>query len=162
MAEQALAEFKEKTKQTTDYYEKVRKSTPGFEDDEQIAEEIDKMRNGMAGPDGQMEEVKLPVAIQMSRYPSMESVDYNFIQPYLTRRERREYEQKKRNIDAKMEIAHTVLVERTSLQKLKNNCNFSRQNMPLFVMSSNDEDGYAKIYYARPNFTPPGYPDLLK
>ena len=32
----------------------------------------------MIGPDGQMEETKLPMAIQMSRYPLMESVEQNY------------------------------------------------------------------------------------
>ena len=50
MAEQALAELEERRKQTTDYYEKVRRDIPEIETD------------------------PLPMAIQMSRYPSMESV----------------------------------------------------------------------------------------
>ena len=78
MAEQALAELEERRKQTTDYYEKVRKNTPNVENDPQVEKEIDKMKNEMIGPDGQMEETKLPMAIQMSRYPSMESVDQNY------------------------------------------------------------------------------------
>ena len=36
MAEQALVELEEKRKQTTDYYEKVRKDTPEVEIDPQV------------------------------------------------------------------------------------------------------------------------------
>ena len=78
MAEQALAELEERRKQTTDYYEKVRKDTPDVKTDPQVEKEIDKMKNEMIGPDGQMEETKLPMAIQMSRYPSMESIEQNY------------------------------------------------------------------------------------
>ena len=45
MAEQALAELEERRKQTTDYYEKVRKNTPDIENDPQVEKEIDKMKN---------------------------------------------------------------------------------------------------------------------
>ena len=105
MAEQALAELEERRKQTTDYYEKVRKNTPDVENDPQVEKEIDKMKNEMIGPDGQMEETKLPMAIQMSRYQSIESVDQNYKKSTLMRWERQNYEEKKRTLDAKMEIA---------------------------------------------------------
>ena len=52
------------------------------------------MKDEMVGPDDQMEEPKMPTAVQMSRYPSMESVEHDFVRPYLTRREQQEYEQK--------------------------------------------------------------------
>ena len=70
------------------------------------------MKNEMVGPDGQMEETKLPVAMQMSRYPSMESIDPDFWKPSLTRSERRKYEEKEKTIDAKLEIAQVVLTEK--------------------------------------------------
>ena len=73
MAEQALVELEEKRKQTTKYYEKVREDTPEMKIDPRVEKEIEKMRNEMVGPDGQMEETKFPIAMQMSRYPSMES-----------------------------------------------------------------------------------------
>ena len=101
MAEQALAELEERRKQTTDYYEKVRKNTPDVENDPQVEKEIDKMKNEMIGPDGQMEETKLPMAIQMSRYPSMESVEQNYRKSTLMRWERQNYEEKRRTLDAK-------------------------------------------------------------
>ena len=43
----------------------------------ELIEIIEKMRNEMVGPDGQMEETKFPIAMQMSRYPSMESVEFD-------------------------------------------------------------------------------------
>ena len=61
-----------------DYYEKVRKDTPEVEIDPQVEKGIDGMKDAMIGPDGQMEEAKLPMAIQMSRYPSMESIEQNY------------------------------------------------------------------------------------
>ena len=119
MAEQALAELEERRKQTTDYYEKVRKNTPDIENDPQVEKEIDKTKNEIIGPDGQMEETKLPMAIQMSRYPSMESVDQNYKKSTLMRWEHRNYEEKKRTLDAKMEIAQVVLTERLAMAETK-------------------------------------------
>ena len=117
LAEQALAELEEKRKQTTKYYEKVREDTPEIEIDSRVEKEIEKMRNEMVGPDGQMEETKLPMAMQMSRYPSMESVGFDPSKSNLSRQERRKYEEKERIIDAKLEIAQTVLIERLTLTK---------------------------------------------
>ena len=115
MAEQALAELEEKRKQTTKNYEKVREDTPEMETDPRVEKEIEKMRSEMVGPDGQMEETKLPMAMQMSRYPSMESVDFDSLKPSLPRWKRRKYEEKKKTIDAKLEIAQVVLTERLAL-----------------------------------------------
>ena len=159
MAEQALVKLEEKRKQTINYYEKVRKDTPDIEVDEQIEEEIDKMKDEMVGPDGQMEETKMPQAAQMSRYPSMESVETNFIRPYLTRKERRDYEQKKRVIDAKMEIAHTVLVERTSLAETKEQLQLFRTEHASICDELQRRRRICQDILCRPNFTPPGYPD---
>ena len=46
------------------------------------------MKSEMVGPDGQTEETKMPVAMQMPRYPSMESIDCDCWKPSLTRSDR--------------------------------------------------------------------------
>ena len=96
---------------------KVREDTPEIEIDSRVEKEIEKMRNEMVGPDGQMEETKLPMAMQMSRYPSMESVGFDPSKSNLSRQERRKYEEKERIIDAKLEIAQAVLIERLTLAR---------------------------------------------
>ena len=119
MAEQALVELEERRKQTKDYYEKVRKNTPDVKSDPQVEKEIDKIKNEMIGPDGQMEETKLPMAMQMSRYPLMESIEQNYRKSTLMRWEHQNYEAKKWTLDAKMEIAQVVLTERLAMAETK-------------------------------------------
>ena len=162
MAEQALAELEERRKQTTDYYEKVRKNTPDVENDPQVEQEIDKMKNEMIGPDGQMEETKLPMAIQMSRYPSMESVEQNYRKSTLMRWERQNYEEKKRTLDAKMEIAQVVLTERLAMAETKDQAWLFRIEHASICDEIERRKWICQNILARPNFKLVDYPVPFK
>ena len=162
MAEQALAELEEKRKQTTKYYEKVREDTPKIEIDPRVEKEIEKMRNKMVGPDGQMEETKLPMAMQMTRYPSIESVDFDPLKSNLPRRERQKYEEKERIIDAKLEIAQTVLTERLTLAEDGDQRQLLRAEYASICDELNRRKRLCQDMLAVPSFIPMDYPEQFE
>ena len=162
MAEQALAELEEKRKQTTKYYEKVREDTPEMEMDPLVEKEIEKMRNEMVGPDGQMEETKFPMAMQMSRYPSMESIDFDSSKPNLPRQERRKYEEKEKIVDAKLEIAQAVLAERLTLAEDREQRQLLRAEYASIRDEFNRQKRICQEILAIPNYVPMDYPEQFE
>ena len=133
-----------------------------MEIDPQVEKEINKMKSEMVGPDGQIEEIKLPVAMQMSRYPSMESVDPDFWKPSLTRSEQRKYEEKEKTIDAKLEIVQVVLTEKLVMAKTDAQVRLFRAKYASICDEFNRQKWICQDILARADFTPSDYPEPFK
>ena len=98
----------------------------------------------------------------MSRYPSMESVEQNYRKSALMRWERRNYEEKKRTLDAKMEIAQVVLTERLAMAETKDQAQLFRIEHASICDEIERQKWICQNILARPNFRPADYPVPFK
>ena len=109
-----------------------------------------------------MEETKLPMAMQMSRYPSMESVAFDPSKPNLSRQERRKYEEKERIIDAKLEIAQAVLIERLTLAEDSEQRQLLQAEYASICDEFNRRKRLCQDILAIPSYIPMDYPEQFE
>ena len=115
-AEHILKELDERRKRiaaVASHHEEIARKTP---EDVIIDGEIDRMKEELFGPDGQLDEAKMGFAGHLSRYPSREYLAEGQ-QENLTRRERKYYEEKERFILAKISITDSTYCERRMYQR---------------------------------------------